>query len=618
MLPHRKIERKWLSGFRSSFLIDPWNNIRRFRSYYAHQLYYGKQDESYPQDKPENFRKVFLGSSEMHKDAVIEKVVDFMEAIGMSISKSQLNVHLNERPQDLGKIVAKVHYILKTLAHRKDDFDLDLIFQDNSGDLFFLSRIASGESLNKSQLNIFEDSPLPPAYKGLPDLPPGYDADPQIKQLFNAIENGSASYYITGKAGTGKSTFIHYLGRHSKKKIIMTAFTGIAAINIFGQTIHSLFLFPFKPMLPKDHEIQVFAEGSPRRLIVEAMDILVIDEVSMLRADIIEAIDQTLRLNSGKPELPFGGKQIIFVGDIFQLPPVFDGSDETEREIFTEIYSSEHFFSSKAYQELKPRFHEFTKSHRQGKDLKFVELLDKVRLCQADQPCLDELNSRYDPEYVPPPDEFVVTLSTTNAAAGRYNEHRLMSLPHAPYTFTATANGDFWKKRTPTKFTLVLKRGAQVMFTKNDPERRWINGTIGKVEVITDDFIEVKLRDGSIHKVEKECWEQRRYKFDKAKHQILSHVSSTFIQFPLRLAWAITIHKSQGLTFDKVIVDLGSRAFLNGQVYTALSRCRSLEGLVLRRKIRQEDIISDKRIVAFYQSQAPSPETDSFQVAAEV
>lgn len=615
MPSHRHIEQKWMRQFKSCFLMDTTGSLR---NYFARQLYYGRSDEAYPLEMPENFKKIYLGSAEMHKDSVIDKVIDFLSAIGFTIPKSRMLVHLAERPEDLGKIVAKVHYILITLANRDEQTEVARIFRDNTGDIFFLSRIASGESLNAWQKNLFEDSPLPSLFKGAQELPPGYETNPEVKKLFGEIENGNASYYITGKAGTGKSTFINYLARNTRKNIVMAAFTGIAAVNIHGTTIHSLFRFPFKPMLPDDHEIEEFQPGSQRRMIIENLDILVIDEISMIRADLLEAISSSLRRNGGKPDLPFGGKQIILVGDIFQLPPVFDNSDETEKEVFTQVYDSEHFFSAKAYKTLNPKFHEFTVSHRQGKDKAFVDLLDKVRMCEADQKCLDDLNLQFNPDFVPAPEDFVVTLTTTNGAAKKCNYERLIALPHSIYCFRARIDGAFEKKRHPTNELLVLKRGAQVMFTKNDLERRWVNGTIGKVDVVTDTYIEVRLQDGTVHKVEKETWENRKYKFDRVKSQIVSTIVGTFTQFPLKLAWAITIHKSQGLTFDKVVVDLGASAFINGQVYTALSRSRTLEGLVLKKKIRMQDIFPDPRLVTFYKKQLnASDNLDNLSVAAE-
>jgi ATP-dependent DNA helicase PIF1 len=617
MRTHRSIEYKWMKQFKTCFLVDPFYG--RLRPYYSRQLYYGRNDELYPLNKPENFKKIFKGFAEMHKDSVIDAVLEFLGAIGLTIPKAKLVRHLLERPEDLGIVIAKTNYILKTLANRDDKTDMNSVFRDNLGDLYFLSKIASGESLKEGQLNVFESGPLPSLFKNSPELPPGYEANPDIQMLFEDIENGSSSYYITGKAGTGKSTFIHFLGRQTKKQIVMTAFTGIAAVNIFGRTIHSLFQFPFKPMLPKDHDVLQFPPGSQRRMILENLDILVIDEVSMIRADLLEAIDHSLRLNGNKPDLPFGGKQIILVGDIFQLPPVFDGSDETEKEVFSEIYKTEHFFSSRAYQSLKPKFHEFTTSYRQGKDKVFVTLLDKVRLCEADEACLNDLNKRFDPDYVPSPEDFVITLSTTNAAAERYNQERLQSLPYSPYSFTARITDTFKRQRYPTNEILLLKRDAQVIFTKNDPEQRWVNGTIGKIEVITENYIEVRLQDGNIFKVEKESWENRKYKFDRSKHQIVSYVAGTFEQYPLKLAWAITIHKSQGSTFDKVIIDLGTGAFINGQLYTALSRCRALEGMVLRKKISAADIRMDPRILAFYEEQCRknNDNSESFLIAAE-
>ncbi len=422
-----------------------------------------------------------------------------------------------------------------------------------------------------------------------------------IQNLFEQIEQSNDSYFITGKAGTGKSTFIHYFSQTTKKKIIKLAFTGIAAINVGGSTIHSVFRFPTKPLMPGDEEIKIFDEGHQARKLIEDIDTIIIDEVSMLRSDILEAIDYSLRNNGGNRALIFGGKQILFVGDIFQLPPIVT-DDETEKFLFSEVFKSHYFFDSDAYRQLSPRLFEFKVAQRQREDQEFVELLDRIRTCNVTQPDLDTINEQVDPYYVPKTDEFEIMLTTINAIADRENERRLNQLPEQKFIFRADIKGDFDDDRSPSNHTLELKRHAQVMFIKNDPDRRWVNGTIGKIEFIANEFIEVKLADGSVHVVNKEKWEHRGYKYDKVKRQITSDLKGTFIQYPLRLAWAITIHKSQGLTFDNVVIDLGSGAFVNGQLYTALSRCRRLSGIVLKKKVRKEDIIPDQRLVEFWES----------------
>lgn len=607
MLRSRQIEKQWLRNFRKSPLVDESNG--RFRTEAARQLYFPKTDPGYPEELPTDFERVFHDYPNWPANHVVETCLQFLAVPGIKIKASRVYEHLARYPADLSKLVTKTHYVLKTLAQGGSSLDIGNPYRDVDRDIFFLARIASGESVMMGQLNLFEDLEIPDLHKRLTALPAGYAEQSQVRGLMEAIENSNDSFFITGKAGTGKSTFIHYFAQATQKKVLLTAFTGVAAVNVHGQTLHSFFQLPLKPLVPGDHEIKIFGDLSEKRKIIERVQTIVVDEVSMLRADLLEAIDHSLRKNGGNPDLPFGGKQLIFVGDLFQLPPVLDQTDEIERELFKDPYDSEYFFGSPAYRHLNPRFFEFTEAHRQQGDPRFVELLDRIRMCEADEEALRLINSRFQPDFKPDPDEFVVHLTATNAGAQTENFTRLEALPYTEYTFQATVMGEFPSKKLNVEQQLRLKRGAQVMFIRNDPQKRWVNGTIGIVEFITTDGINVKLQNGSVHRVERERWENRRYKFERRERKIMTEVEGTFEQYPLKLAWAITIHKSQGLTFDRVIIDLGQGAFVPGQVYTALSRCRSLDGIYLRSKITANDLIADERILRFYERLQPARTT---------
>lgn len=592
-----QIENTWRQNFKKSPLITDGN----FNPSIARQLYYGLDEDS---DLPfkEGFRDFNDNCDISDTENNIARLLQYLHFIGITISKKSISDGIARGTTSYQGILKKAFYIFKHLAGYDEELNIDDPYHDNMGDLFFFLRIEEGDNGRPKQLTLFDELELPDFYNKYIELPTGYENDKTAKKLFDLIENSDKSIFLTGKAGTGKSTFIHYFTKQTEKSVLLVAFTGIAAINIGGQTIHSFFRFPLKPLLPNDPDITIFKPFFQKRKILEQTDTIIIDEVSMLRSDILEGLDYSLRMNGGNPNKIFGGKQLILVGDIFQLPPVIDNADEVENELFKIIYDSEYFFDSVAYKQLNPETFEFNKVHRQTNE-EFISLLNKVRDCSIDNNGIDELNKRYNPSFTPKPEEFVITLTTNNYLAKSENVTKLNSLPYKSHFFKANITGDFKEDKYPTDPVLELRRNSQIMLVKNDSVdkgRRWVNGTIAKIEFIDEEKIEIRLKDGTVHTLQKETWENRQYQWDKNKGRITSKVVGTFEQFPIKLAWAITIHKSQGLTFDNVIIELGSGTFVNGQLYTALSRCRTLEGLTLKRRIQKMDIIEDKRLIDFY------------------
>jgi len=596
----KSIEKKWCKNFIKSSLVC--QSTMEFESHIAHQLFYGIQTEDYPQGAPHNFNNNHRKWYNCKPEDVLDDIICYLHFIGITISKSNIEKHLAKFPEDYEKLISKCYYIIRSVAHYDNNFDVSKPYFDNVGDLYFLLRIESGESIEGGQLSLFEDLELPELYNRIKNIPKNYERTKYVLELFKRIEESNDCFFITGKAGTGKSTFIHYFTQNTTKKILLTAFTGIAAINVGGQTLHSFFQFPLKPLMPKDDEIPKFREFTHKYKIIESIDTIIIDEVSMLRSDLLEAIDYSLRENGGDKEKVFGGKQIIFVGDIFQLPPVTDDKDEVDNILFSEVYKSEYIFDSKAYREANPIYLNFNNLIDQKEDREFVALLDFVRECIDDDCVIDTLNSRYMPKSQVDPDEFTIILTSINRIADEENNKRLRELSFSKYIFNAIVSGEFSEDKYPTKRVLELKRYAQVILIKNDPQHRWVNGTLAIIEFIANDVIEIRLQDGSKHELEMEEWENRKYKYDRKKKKVVSQVIGTFKQYPLKLAWAITIHKSQGLTFDNVIIDLGTGAFVNGQLYTALSRCRTLNGIILKKRIKKTDIITDTRILKFHES----------------
>ncbi len=440
-------------------------------------------------------------------------------------------------------------------------------------------------------------------------------------EIFNIavdlVNQSSRNIFLTGKAGTGKTTFLKYIRDSSHKQMAIVAPTGVAAINAGGVTIHSFFQLPFSPFVPgskgfgdSDDVADTHSLLSRLRLtsekkrVIQELELLIIDEISMVRCDTLDAIDTVLRHIRQRRFERFGGVQVLFIGDMFQLPPVVP---DQEWRILSGFYNSPYFFDSRVIVEEPPVYIEFTKIYRQSEE-RFINLLNQVRNNEMDEDGVGILDSRLQPSFRRSKDDGYIILTTHNRKADATNSEELQKIDGKLYSFTAKIEGDFSEKAYPADEQLLLKIGAQVMFIKNDPERdrRYYNGKIGKVTTINDDKIFV-LCKGETDEIEvkKEQWENIRYSVNRNTRHMEEEVLGSFNQYPLRLAWAITIHKSQGLTFEKAIIDAGE-AFAPGQVYVALSRCTSLSGLVLQSKVRSSSLHSDNRIVAFSRSRSSS------------
>lgn len=422
------------------------------------------------------------------------------------------------------------------------------------------------------------------------------------------INTTNTIVFLTGKAGTGKTTFLRAVRQSTKKKLAIAAPTGVAAINAGGMTIHSLFQLPFGPMLPDTSDRPELHYSPEKRELLSSLELLIIDEISMVRPDVLDQIDLILRNIKGN-NYPFGGVQVLMIGDLAQLSPIIR---EDEWVLLRPYYSTPYFFSSLVLQKALYIRIELDKVYRQT-DQTFVDILNGVRNQSITQPELNQLNKRYLPEFKPAADEPYITLTTHNRIAQHINDEWLTALKGKETTYNATIRGDFPKDAYPTETKLKLKVGAQVMFVKNDSsaEKLYYNGKIGTVTFLEEDTVYVQCDDGREITVQALEWTNVKYQLDG--EQINETNAGSFAQIPLKLAWAITIHKSQGLTFDRAIIDV-SEAFTHGQVYVALSRCRSLEGLVLRNPVSQQNIIGDPSVIRFnQQAEARKPDDTTLQ-----
>lgn len=426
--------------------------------------------------------------------------------------------------------------------------------------------------------------------------------NPEFQDAWSVITRTNRSVFLTGKAGTGKSTFLKYICANTKKKHIVLAPTGIAAVNVGGQTMHSFFKIPFKPLLPDDPDIanitrlrKMLRYTKEKVKLIRELDLIIIDEISMVRADVIDFVDRVLRVYSGNMREPFGGKQLLLVGDIFQLEPVVT---HDMRDILRRYYKNFFFFNARAFAQINLVSVELKKIYRQT-DSDFISLLDRVRVNRATSNDIARLNQRCNPDYQEVNETFAITLATRRDTVDSINDEHMQALKTPEYTYHGRIEGDFPENSLPTALRLVLKEGAQVIFIRNDKEGRWYNGTIGKVTRLNDDEVYVTLENGEEMDVLPEIWENMQYTYNEKEKKVEEKVLGTFMQIPIKPAWALTVHKSQGLTFNHIVIDFVGGAFTGGQTYVALSRCTSMEGITLLKPLSERDIIVNMAVVDF-------------------
>jgi nucleoside-triphosphatase THEP1 len=438
----------------------------------------------------------------------------------------------------------------------------------------------------------------------------------EFNYALDFVKHTDRLVYLTGKAGTGKTTFLKYLRETTNKNTVIVAPTGVAAINAGGQTIHSFFQIRPSIYVPNDKRLRTkpdiddtdkstiydhFKYFKERLEIIRGLDLLIIDEISMVRCDLLDVVDRLLRVFRRRENEAFGGVQVILIGDTFQLAPI---AKSDEWDILKQFYKTEFFFGSKVIEQNKPVYIELKKIYRQNEQ-EFIDLLNRVRVNQINQIELNALNAKYNPAFSPNGNANYITLATHNKIVDSTNLTKLSELTTELKVYEAAITGTFPDNIMPTDRLLQLKEGAQIMFIKNDKGKRFYNGKIAKIDKLDDKQITAEFSDGTKIAVDKEVWNNIKYNWNEKDKKIEEEIIGTFTQFPLKLAWAITVHKSQGLTFEKVIADLGA-AFTSGQVYVALSRCTTFSGLVLKTRIDRHAIITDPQVLLFAQNETPS------------